>query len=597
MATYTGEALRYYGPPHPTTGADIHPVLQGSIFYPSGTTPAVGWPVVAVSSMEEWGRYRQHVPATLDGTGDAATVGHIDALAYRLLDEAKIAVFFCFLPPLRGGRSAESYNAPALDQTSDGFDPDNSPVGYYGVPYAKPVSGSPASETPAAGHIVGRSGIVGQDWPGAKPSGYTDTHPWLDPEWIMPEKAAAYIVQHLRYHSIQGTGQLLVDSDSIGVSGGGHTDGTAADSFAFPATMPDLAGELGTTDAQSMQSTRVKVADLRNFSPWWSLYRINSVSSMNPTLMSHFACSLSAPYWDSDAERFGATQEGTWPGTMDHGTGDSDPTVEVKQASPLFYGTDESGETGLDALNASVEFYCTATRAAIDQVLAVANRYKGIDTWPVSDYANYDDQMWEFKAGNTWSAYAWKTRHPNNTRLVFGDAALVDANAVSTGGGVAEDATITVAAEFYDDLLNWYIEKLTPPAPVSGDFLDASDEAEFTADTLAVISDTDITESVTIHYATSLDPTTYNPFLGSITHAGTAESVRLLIGHHRDSAPGDSVVGRYRCLGRAADFVQEPRTSDTLERADGEVLTINAVTVDPVGSTFYVLEATTVERP
>ena len=132
----------------------------------------------------------------------------------------------------------------------------------------------------------------------------------------------------------------------------------------------------------------------------------------------------------------------------------------------------------------------------------------------------------------------------------------------------------------------------------SPDFLDAIEQADLGADVLALLQDEQATEAVSFVHATATDPQAYNPFLGSITHADTTDTLRVIIGSRRDSAPVDVTVGRYRVLAAAADLSSDPDTSDTIVRASGEVLTVNAVQRDPVLEALgvWVLEVTTVER-
>lgn len=394
LPAYAGE-LRPFGPPGPD-GGPLHPILRGWFFRPAGPAPAQGFPCVAVARLAGY-----RVSAAVD------TLTPEVGVPYRLVHEAGIAVFMAHLPVARSDALAA---LPARDQTATGFDP---AAGSYGPPYPR-----------GAGTLVPFSGVVGEDWPGPPPPGLEAPHPWRDPRWLMPEKSAVWVVQHLRHHGVGGTGELPVDPDRLGLDG--SSSGGAA--MLFAALMPDLAGQLGGDDPASAVSSRVAAVRVGGAPTYWPLFRRDGRGVRFRAY--HFPRLDSAPAWDEPADRF------------DQATG---APGDLALLGAAIFGSDLGPESGLTARNRGVQLYLAYNEPSHPRVLATPDRWRPPFPMDLEQGAHPVSQ-----------AYILKALYPDNTRLVLGKPEAEDPEAATTGGGVAHDALITDKREQADDQLRWW---------------------------------------------------------------------------------------------------------------------------------------------
>lgn len=354
---------------------DIHIVHQGNFFQPAGAMPTGGWPCVIYTTFGGFA-----------GSSVGVTITETNRLVWDLLENG-YAVFLIYLPPSRSDVN------PALpDKSHASFNPN---AGEWGPAYPR-----------ANGAIPLHFGTVGGSWPGTNPQQVPAPKPWVNPDWVSAEKAACYAIQHVRYHSQGGTAELPVNGDKIGVWG----QSAGAISFAFPALMPDLAGELGMTDPQSMVSTRVNAAMLLQVIvhpairdedvPGIALGAARHMSADDPPDFDEPAAKISDVGFPILAYFRGAI-------VYAHPTQGQNPQIHVEnQALPIWTGSGEKSS---------------------DEFLAIPNRYVATPFVMAVETATHPIS----------SQYMLKSLLPEKTRFVALSMDGIDPMATTTGGAVA----------------------------------------------------------------------------------------------------------------------------------------------------------------
>lgn len=392
-------------------GEAVHEAHVFNLFLPTTPEPETGYPVVLTSS---FGGFTSGVtPETTSPQLDQVTVAQ--QLLHDLLVAGVAVAHFVFPPP----RSDAIAALPGKDDTGS-VDPN---AGEFGAPYGA-----------GAGALVPHAGEVGDDWPGANPPSYVGTQPWSDPSFVLPSKAACYAIQHIKRHSVQGTGELKVNREKMIL----HGDGDASTVWSFPFYMPDLADRLGTHEQDSF-STRVPVAFLSKCRAYYPMFVADGLPSADFTAH-QLARADSAPGYDE-------------PSSVLNQSGLSQASEQA--ASPAFFGTTQGEPWGADA-SANDELYAYLfydEGTLVD--LGAANRW-------VFPYEAAVEQA----AAPSSQGYVMKALWPDRTRLVIGDAGAIDNDAASTGGGADHDALITDADAQLTDAKTWILNQIGASLPI-----------------------------------------------------------------------------------------------------------------------------------
>lgn len=389
MTTFTATLLdRPYDPQE-----GVHPICQFNLFEPAGPMPFGGWPVIAFINL-----------AGYTTSSKATEITELQAPLYALL-KAGFALAYGTAPVARGGDAPNGVGPEAFDPST----------GLFGDPY--PNNGCLHT---AIGTAV--------TWPGTALPGYVGTHPWLDDDVLIPEKAALWFVQNLKWHSQQGTKELPIDREYVMAFG----TSAAAGSLAYAVWGYDRADAGGV--GQATMSTRVRAADL----------------SQCPVLWTAFAQDGSGTF---KAHHFPAKNpSGSDPWQYDTPVATLQETVGQMELvmSPATYAVDDANYPGLTALNDAVPVRMAYTEAMSATIKADADRYK--KAYPIGS---------EVTPHPAYFGYLAKQLLPNGVRLVIGTDEAVDAGADVLAAGnpfTPEDAVILDSEDRTVDLVQFFLD-------------------------------------------------------------------------------------------------------------------------------------------
>lgn len=325
---------RYYGPPHPIGGGEIHPILRCSGILPDPAVhpePEDGYPAVLFTNSQG---YTQSSLLT--------TVGDAQVPQQLLLDRG-IAIISFTVPAIR-----DPLTGVDVDQDPEDFNPS---AGEYGDSYRG--NGVLTQVDKGPGEPVG-------DYPGAFPTGYEAAnpgrpHPWLDPLWLNPWKACEDIVRHARHHAVQGTGELPVNRDKLWLFG----SSSGAQSVAWAALGGDkaLVPENISAGGQQAQSTRVAGASLVNWTLSFLAWK-TELSNGGPAAW-QFAVPGSGNDWDEAAEDVAAASSGNLRTVL----------------SPIYWLQQTAEWEGMSEANAALPVWISNNAPLNADVLANASRY------------------------------------------------------------------------------------------------------------------------------------------------------------------------------------------------------------------------------
>lgn len=368
MTTYTPSVVdRKYGP----RGDSSHAVVEVlDVYYPDTerwVKPAAGWSFCVL-----------HQNSGFTVSTKPSEITAANTVPHDLLERG-IAVVIACLPVARGGAS-----------------PNPESGGDYGAAYT------------GNGVTVPTSGNPG---PGGLPPGFSGTHPWSNDDWLMLEKSALDVIQHLRHNAVL----LELNPDEDAAAAFGTSGGAIAAMFAVFG--PDRIDPASAT-LQKRQSTRYGTAVLNQGPAYFPTFDQETITGVHFSLKNPDTSSPFDP-WDWDE-----------PGTF---LINAHPQYQLI-ASPYSYGRDEGNWPGITALNQAGNVlleYVDAMSAAVE---ATVNRY----TTPPTDL--------ETEIHSAYGGYLLKAKFTTGITLMLSSDALRDETAASNGG-VAEDLIIEDAED------------------------------------------------------------------------------------------------------------------------------------------------------
>lgn len=506
----------YYGPPASILAAayaehgdvdctpDPHPILNFNIFYPdesvAGPMPASGWPVAMFAELSGFIQ-----GTTLD------EINPIQSWQHPILENG-IALVYAQLPVARGPTIAPlgTNTAPAatvittagvaasdavpftlnIQSPSSDFDGGGGDIMINGEKMyfdgksatTMNITMRAMDGTVAADHAIGDAvteaynadllqwgppyrgngchpfSNPNQDpdlqFPGPFPDGYRDDypdrpHPWLDPLWINPCKAAMWLVQFLKYNGIGGPGRsadrLKINPGRIGCAGNSAT----AIAWAWPAYQPNRAGLTGMgMEGMGAMNTRIRAGTFRQCTSYWPVY----IPAVPPA----------GPVGYMFAQRPFVSGNNDYDTPASH-LGEVDTDLSTRGAAGVdFYGSAEASSPGITAANNAFPAWWSSFDGVYPNgqnpnVLNKVGRYT-----PGGPAANGQED----RPHSLFGSYRAKARFPSIT-LVVEDAAHVDADAETTGGGYLPDKVIATSTnDVYQDSADFLALNLALPVPV-----------------------------------------------------------------------------------------------------------------------------------